>query len=122
MAMQQCVHFLGIPEGDLALAGRNLSVGRVSRISYRALRRRYVEVRGGRAEPVPMQLRNAVTSSMKSWGYSAGYEHAHKFDDAINQMDCLPGRLQESAGTTEGDHGVEQRCKNGVEEIRAAQK
>ena len=40
-----------------------------------------------------MHLRNAPTQAMKAWGYGAGYQHAHKFDDAVNQMECLPESL-----------------------------
>ena len=53
-----------------------------------ALYRATVESR--RAEPVPMQLRNAPTKAMKQWGYSEGYQHAHNFEDAVPGMECLP--------------------------------
>ena len=33
---------------------------------------------------------------MKQWGYGAGYQHAHKFEDALTDMECLPESL---AGT-----------------------
>ena len=46
------------------------------------------------AEPVPMNLRNAVTRSMKEWGYGEGYQHAHQFEDAMVDMDCLPPSLE----------------------------
>ena len=45
------------------------------------------------AEPVPMNLRNAVTRHMKAWGYGEGYQHAHKFEDAMVDMECLPPSL-----------------------------
>ena len=30
---------------------------------------------------------------MKQWGYGAGYQHAHKFEDALPDMECLPESL-----------------------------
>jgi putative ATPase len=120
MAMQQCVHFLGIPEGDLAIAQAviYLSVAPKSDAGYRALGDVTEEVRRGRAEPVPMQLRNASTRSMKEWGYGAGYQHAHGFDDAMNQMECLPESLAGRTWYHPADRGVEKRIKERLEEIR----
>jgi putative ATPase len=122
MAMQQAVHFLGIPEGDLALAQAviYLSVAPKSDASYRALGDVTGEVRSGRAEPVPMHLRNAPTGAMKAWGYGAGYQHAHDFDDAINEMECLPESLAGKRWYYPLDRGVEKRIKERLEEIRAA--
>ena len=45
------------------------------------------------AEPVPMNLRNAPTRLMKDFGYGHGYQHAHEFEGAVNQMECLPESL-----------------------------
>ena len=84
MAVQQAVHFLGTPEGDLALAqvAIYLAVAPKSDAAYKALNAAMEAVKTSIAEPVPMQLRNAPTRSMKEWGYGAGYQHAHKFEDA----------------------------------------
>ena len=85
VAAKQAVHFLGIGEGDLALGqvAIYLSVAPKSDASYRALSAVQADVQATMAEPVPLHLRNASTSAMKQWGYGAGYEHAHKFEDAI---------------------------------------
>ena len=120
MAMQQCVHFLGIPEGDLALAQAviYLSAAPKSDASYRALGDVIEEVRKGRAEPVPMQLRNAPTGAMKAWGYGAGYQHAHNFEDAVNEMECLPESLAGTRWYYPLDRGVERQIKERLEHIR----
>lgn len=120
MAMQQCVHFLGMPEGDLAIAQAviYLSVAPKSDAGYRALGDVTKEVQTGRAEPVPMQLRNASTGAMKSWGYGAGYQHAHQFDEAVNQMECLPESLAGRQWYHPTDRGVEKRIRERLEEIR----
>ena len=122
MAMQQAVHFLGIPEGDLALAQAVIyvSVAPKSDASYRALGDVIGEVRSGRAEPVPMHLRNAPTGAMKAWGYGAGYQHAHDFEDALNAMECLPESLAGKRWYHPLDRGVEKRIKERLDEIRAA--
>ena len=120
MAMQQCVQFLGMPEGDLAIAQAviYLSVAPKSDAAYKALGEVTREVQSGRAEPVPMHLRNAPTRAMKSWGYGAGYQHAHQFDDAVNQMECLPESLAGRRWYHPTGRGVEKRIQERLEEIR----
>src|SRR5580698_8433493 len=95
IAAMQAVHFLGIPEGDLALAQLTiyLAVAPKSDASYKALGAVMEDVRNSVAEPVPMNLRNAPTGAMKQWGYGAGYQHAHKMADALPDMECLPESL-----------------------------
>jgi putative ATPase len=121
MAMQQCVHFLGMPEGDLAIAQAviYLSVAPKSDASYKALGEVTQEVQAGRAEPVPMHLRNAPTRAMKAWGYGSGYQHAHKFEDAVNQMECLPESLAGRRWYHPTDRGMEKRIAERLDEIRA---
>src|SRR6202044_2429219 len=98
IAAQQAVHFLGIPEGDLALGQATIYLASApkSDASYQALNRVMEAVENHRAEPVPFHLRNSSTGFMKSWGYGAGYQHAHQFEDALTDMECLPESL---AGT-----------------------
>jgi putative ATPase len=121
MAMQQCVHFLGIPEGDLAIAQAviYLAVAPKSDAGYKALGDVMQEVRAGRAEPVPMHLRNAPTKAMKDWGYGAGYQHAHAFQDAVNDMECLPESLAGKRWYYPTERGMEKRIKDRIEEILA---
>ena len=121
IAMQQTVHFLGIPEGDLALAQAviYLSVAPKSDASCKALGAVIDDVRSGRAEPVPMHLRNAPTRAMKTWGYGAGYQHAHAFEDALNDMECLPESLAGHRWYFPTERGVEKRIGERLEEIRS---
>jgi len=121
IAMQQTVHFLGMPEGDLALAQAviYLAVAPKSDASYKALGDVMQEVRSGRAEPVPMHLRNASTRPMKEWGYGAGYQHAHEFEDALNEMECLPESLAGRRWYHPTERGIEKKIKERLEEIRA---
>jgi putative ATPase len=120
MAAMQAVHFLGIPEGDLALAQAAiyLAVAPKSDASYRALGRVMETIEANRAEPVPLHLRNAPTSAMKQWGYGAGYQHAHKFEDALPDMDCLPESLIGTRFYEPTQRGGEERISERLEEIR----
>lgn len=121
MAMQQAVHFLGMPEGDLAIAQAvlYLAIAPKSDASYKALGEVMQEVRQGRAEPVPMHLRNASTKAMKAWGYGDGYQHAHQYADAMNEMDCLPEALVGRQWYHPTERGIEKRIKERLDEIRA---
>ena len=85
VAAMQAVHFLGIPEGDLALAqvAIYLCMAPKSDAAYRAMGAVREDVEKTIAEPVPMNLRNAPTRLMKAWGYGEGYQHAHNFEDAL---------------------------------------
>jgi putative ATPase len=120
IAAMRTVHFLGIPEGDQALAqvALYLAVAPKSDAAYSALNEAMSEVRSGTAEPVPKHLRNAPTRAMKEWGYGSGYEHAHSFDDAITAMECLPESLLGRQFYKPSNRGVEQRIAERLERIR----
>ena len=120
VAAQQAVHFLGIPEGDLALgqAAIYLSLAPKSDAAYRAMGAVRKDVEQTIAEPVPMNLRNAPTRLMKEWGYGEGYRHAHKQENAIPDMDCLPPSLLGRRYYFPTDRGLEKRIGERLEEIR----
>jgi len=124
IAAQQAVHFLGIPEGDLALAQAAiyLAVAPKSDASYQALNRVMEAVENRRAEPVPFHLRNAPTGAMKQWGYGAGYQHAHKFEEAVPDMECLPESLAGTRFYEPTRRGAEEKIAQRLEEIRARRK
>jgi putative ATPase len=124
VAAQQAAHFLGSPEGDQALAqiAIYLSVAPKSDAAYKALTQAQDLVQKSTAEPVPMQLRNAPTKAMKSWGYSAGYQHAHGFEEALNTMECLPESLKGTVFYEPTSRGLEERIAGRLKEIRAARR
>jgi putative ATPase len=124
IAGMQAVHFLGMPEGDLALAqlAIYLSVAPKSDASYQALNRVMQAVENRVAEPVPFHLRNAPTGAMKQWGYGAGYQHAHNFEEAVPEMECLPESLVGTSFYEPTNRGLEQRISERLEEIRAGKK
>jgi putative ATPase len=96
MAAQQAVHFIGMPEGNLALAEAAvyLATAPKSNSLYNAYSRVQHEVRTGRNESVPLHLRNPVTKLMKDVGYGQGYKYAHNFPDQIVAQEHLPDSLR----------------------------
>jgi putative ATPase len=124
IAVMQTVHFLGMPEGDQALAqlAIYLSVAPKSDAAYQALNRVLEDVRSHRAEPVPLHLRNAVTGAMREWGYGKDYQHAHNLEDAITDMECLPERLSGTRFYEPTQRGTEQRISERLQQLRERRK
>ncbi len=124
IACQQTAHFLGVPEGDQALAQVTLylALAAKSDAAYRALNTVRAEIRQGVAEPVPMHLRNAPTKLMKGMGYGAGYKHAHQFADAVTGMECLPPSLAGREFYQPTDRGVEKKIAERLREIRESKR
>jgi putative ATPase len=96
MAAQQAVHFIGQPEGDLALAEAVVYLCQApkSNAIYRAYGAALKDVQQTRNEPVPLHLRNAPTRLMKSMHYGEGYEYAHDLPEGRSEQAHLPPRLQ----------------------------
>ncbi len=96
MAAQQAVHFLGMPEGNLALAqvAVYLALAPKSNALYRAYGAVREDVQNTRNDPVPLHLRNAVTGLMTSLGYGKDYQYAHDYADAKVEQEHLPESLR----------------------------
>jgi putative ATPase len=95
MAAQQAVHFVGMPEGALALAEIvvYLAAAPKSNALYGAYGEAARDALETRAEPVPLWIRNAPTGLMKGLGYGKGYRYAHDEAEGVAGMDCLPEGL-----------------------------
>ena len=119
MAAKECVHFLGIPEGDQALAQAAiyLAIAPKSDAAYQALNQVRAVIQSTVAPPVPMRLRNAPTRHMRQWGYGEGYQHAHDFDNAVPDMDCLPDELAGREFYQPTDRGLEKRIGERLREF-----
>jgi putative ATPase len=89
------MHFLGQPEGGLALAQAvvYLSLAPKSNAVYTAYSAVKTDTEATAAEPVPLHLRNAPTKLMKSLDYGKGYEYAHDVEGRVADMECLPPSL-----------------------------
>ncbi|MBD0328068.1 MAG: replication-associated recombination protein A, partial [Pyrinomonadaceae bacterium] len=113
VAAQQAVHFLGRPEGDLALghAVVYLCQAPKSNSVYRALGAVLKDVEETRNEPVPLHLRNAATGLMKELGYGAGYQYAHDYENAQVDQNHLPANLAGRRYYEPSNHGFEAKVK-----------
>lgn len=91
----QAVHFIGLPEGKLALGQITVYLAQApkSNALYRAYAEVAEDVAKTRNEPVPLQLRNASTQLMKDLDYGKGYRYAHQEPDRVADMQCLPENL-----------------------------
>ena len=95
VAAYQACHFLGMPECDVHLthAGTYLAMAPKSNSLYMACEMCKQDVKDLRAEPVPLQLRNAPTKLMKDLEYGRGYEYAHDTQEKLTHMQCMPESL-----------------------------
>ena len=120
MAAKEAVDFIGMPEGNLALAQAvvYLSLAPKSNALYTAYGSVRDDVEHTAADPVPLHLRNAPTSLMKQIGYGKGYEYAHDIEEKVANMQCLPDNLKDRRYYHPTEQGVEKRIKERMEEIR----
>ncbi len=95
VAAKEAVHFIGMPEGNTALAQAvtYLATAPKSNAVYAAYNQAATDAHEQAAEPVPLHLRNAPTRLMKDQGYGRGYAYAHDDPDGVTGMDCLPPAL-----------------------------
>ena len=120
MAARDAVDFIGMPEGNLALAQAvvYLSLAPKSNALYTAYSDVQRDVEQTAAEPVPLHLRNAPTGLMKNLGYGRDYQYAHNFEDKVADMQCLPDNLRDRTYYHPTNEGVEKRIRERMEEIK----
>jgi len=120
MAARDAVDFIGMPEGNLALAQAvvYLSVAPKSNALYTAYGGVQQDVEQTAADPVPLHLRNAPTSLMKGLGYGRGYQYAHDVEGKVAEMECLPDNLRGRVYYQPTNEGVEKRIRERLEEIK----
>jgi putative ATPase len=95
LSARDAMHFLGSPEGDLALAQAvvYLALAPKSNAVYTAYGSVLDDIEATAAEPVPLHLRNAPTKLMKSLDYGKDYQYAHDIEGKVADMECLPPSL-----------------------------
>jgi putative ATPase len=120
MAARDAVDFIGMPEGNLALAQAvvYLSVAPKSNALYSAYGSVQADVEQTAAEAVPLHLRNAPTKLMKGLGYSRGYQYAHDLESKVANMQCLPDNLRDRVYYRPTHEGIEKRIRERLEEIK----
>ncbi|RYG31868.1 replication-associated recombination protein A, partial [bacterium] len=120
MAAQQAVHFIGMPEGALALAEAvvHLSLAPKSNAVYTAYKAAVSDVHQTRNDPVPIHLRNSATKLMKSLGYGEGYRYAHDFEGAVVEQQNRPDLIQDHVYYEPTDRGHEIKLRARMDEIK----
>jgi putative ATPase len=120
MAARDAVDFIGMPEGNLALAQAvvYLSVAPKSNALYTAYGAVQHDIEETAAEPVPLHLRNAPTGLMKGLGYGKNYQYAHDLESRVANMQCLPDNLRDRVYYQPTSEGIEKRIRERMEEVR----
>ncbi|HLV87403.1 MAG TPA: replication-associated recombination protein A [Candidatus Sulfotelmatobacter sp.] len=120
MAARDAVDFIGMPEGNLALAQAvvYLSVAPKSNALYTAYGSVQQDVEQTSADSVPLHLRNAPTSLMKGLGYARGYQYAQDLGNKVADMQCLPDNLRDRVYYHPTNEGIEKRIRERMEEIK----
>jgi putative ATPase len=124
MAARDAVDFIGMPEGNLALAQAvvYLALAPKSNALYTAYTEVQQDVERTAAESVPLHLRNAPTGLMKQIGYGQGYQYAHDLENKVADMQCLPDNLKDRRYYQPTSEGVEKRIRERLEEVRTKRK
>jgi len=117
LAAKDAYHFLGSPEGELALAQATvyLATAPKSNRVYTAYGRATQAAEQHPAEAVPLHIRNAPTRLMEELGYGAGYKYAHSYDEAYAPQEYLPDVLRGQKWYEPSEFGFEQDIKKRME-------
>ncbi len=121
VAAKDAVHFMGMPEGNTALAQAAIymAVAAKSNAVYRAYLAAADAAAKEIAEPVPLHLRNAPTRLMKELEYGKGYRYAHDEAEGVAaEMVCLPPAHEGRQFYEPTDRGLESEIRKKVEELR----
>jgi putative ATPase len=116
MAAQQAFHFIGPPEGELALAQAAvyLATAPKSNSLYAGFGQTKELINKTGYLPVPLHIRNAPTKLMKDLEYGKGYKYAHDYQDAFVSQEYLPEKLQGQVLYEPTDAGFEKTIKERV--------
>ncbi|MGK5086117.1 replication-associated recombination protein A [Bdellovibrionota bacterium FG-2] len=119
IAVKDAVDFVGMPEAriNLAQAVTYLSIAPKSNASYEGIGAALEEVRATGALPVPMHMRNAVTSLMKSEGYGKNYRYAHSDKQARARQTHLPESLIGKRYYVPKETGLERQIKERLDQL-----
>jgi putative ATPase len=117
VAAKDAVHFIGMPEGNTALAQAAiyLATAPKSNATMLAYGAAADAAKNDVAAPVPLHLRNAPTTLMKQLDYGKGYKYAHDEADAVSDMECLPEHLNGRRFYQPTEHGFEKEIKRRLE-------
>jgi len=117
IAVQQAVHFVGLPEARISLAQgvTYLATAPKSNAAYAGLNAAQIEIRKSGALPVPKHIRNAPTKLMKELDYGKGYRYAHDSDDGYQPQEYLPEQLIGTRYYNPAERGYEKMIRERME-------
>jgi putative ATPase len=120
LSARDAMHFLGSPEGDLAVAQAvaYLALAPKSNAVYAAYAEVLADIEREPAAPVPLHIRNAPTALMKSLDYGKGYKYAHDEENKVADMQCLPDNLRDRRYYHPTQEGREKLLAQRMEEIQ----
>ncbi len=120
VAAKDAAHFIGMPEGNTAIAQAAiyLATAPKSNAVYAAYEAAKADAHSQAADPVPLHLRNAPTTLMKTLAYGKNYQYAHHEPDAITSMECLPASVADRRYYKPTDRGFENEIARRLEEWR----
>jgi putative ATPase len=124
VAAKDAVHFIGMPEGNTALAQAVLYLATApkSNATYEAYSRAAEDAHRDVAQPVPLHLRNAPTKLMKDLAYGKGYKYAHDEPGAVADMSCLPPALEGRRYYEPAERGFEAEIRRRLDDWEAIRK
>jgi putative ATPase len=119
LSAKDAMHFLGHPEGELALAQAvvYLALAPKSNAVYTGYGAVLADIEATAAEPVPLHLRNAPTKLMKELDYGRDYQYAHDVEGRVADMECLPPGLAGRRYYHPTNEGREKQLAQRMEEI-----
>ena len=114
---KEAYDFLGSPEGELALAEAVVYLASAPKSNhvYSAFGAAVKDVERSPHEPVPLNIRNAVTPLMKELGYGEDYKYAHDFAGSTTDMETFPERLKGRKYYEPGPYGFEKEVRKRIE-------
>ena len=117
LAAKEAYHFLGTPEGELALAEATvyLATAPKSNRLYQAFGDAMQAAESHPAEAVPLHIRNAPTKLMQELGYGAEYRYAHDSTEGYTPQEYLPESLRGSQWYRPTEFGYEKTVKERIE-------
>jgi len=120
VSAMQAFQFVGLPEGDLALAQAAvyLATAPKSNALYAGYGRVKQTIGQTGTLPVPLHIRNAPTRLMKDLGYGKDYKYAHNFADAYAPQEYLPEKLRGQIYYEPRDRGYEKIIKERLKKWR----
>jgi len=124
VSAMQAVHFLGMPEGNLALAqtATYLACAPKSNALYKGYQLTQEDIKRWGPLPVPLVIRNAPTTLMKNLDYGKGYKYAHNFEGGYIVQEHLPKELKGRKYYFPTDRGFEKEIKQRLEKLKAKYK